>query len=117
MVVDDRVNDSEPEVAIRLRAPVVKVKPFEAVKVEENLPAPVTSRATVGAVLPMPTLWLVVSNETNSTPALVPTPRALVESDNGKSKPPFFKAMLPFTVKTWEGAVVPSPSFFPLLSQ
>ena len=45
-----------PLVAVRFSAPVVCVKPLEAVSVEENLPVPVTSRVVPGLVLPMPTL-------------------------------------------------------------
>ena len=47
---------SVPEVAVRFKAPVVKVKPLEAVRVEENLPVPVMSKVVPGAVVPMPTL-------------------------------------------------------------
>lgn len=44
-VADDKpVELIEPEVEVKLNAPVVMVKPFEAVRVEENLPVPVTSR-------------------------------------------------------------------------
>ena len=44
-----------PEVPVRFKAPVVKVKPLEAVKVDENLPVPVTSSVVPGFVVPMPT--------------------------------------------------------------
>jgi len=50
--------DKAPLVAVRFKAPVVRVKPLEAVKVEENLPVPVTSRVVEGLVLPIPTLPL-----------------------------------------------------------
>ena len=40
---------------VRFNAPVVCVKPFEAVRVEENFPVPVTSRVVLGALLPIPT--------------------------------------------------------------
>lgn len=45
-----------PEIAVKFKAPVVRVSPFEAVRVEENRPVPVTSRVVPGAVFPIPTL-------------------------------------------------------------
>jgi hypothetical protein len=51
-----------PEVAVRDKAPVVIVNPLEAVKVEENLPVPVTSNVVPGAVFPMPTEPAATSN-------------------------------------------------------
>jgi len=45
-----------PEVAVRFKAPVVKVKPLEAVRMEEKRPVPITSKVVPGIVVPMPTL-------------------------------------------------------------
>ncbi len=45
-----------PDVAVRFIAPVVRVRPLEAVRVDENLPVPTTSRVVAGAVVPMPTV-------------------------------------------------------------
>jgi hypothetical protein len=50
------VAEIAPEVAVRFNAPVVRVKPLEAVRVWENLPVPVTSKAAAGAVVPIPIL-------------------------------------------------------------
>ena len=50
------VRDIAPDTPVRLTAPVVMVKPFDAVRVLENLPAPVTSSAMPGLVTPIPTL-------------------------------------------------------------
>jgi hypothetical protein len=61
--VDKPDKDKAPEVAVKFNAPVVKAKPFEAVKVEENLPVPVTSSAAAGAVVPMPTLPSIIAPE------------------------------------------------------
>jgi hypothetical protein len=44
-----------PLVAVRLRAPVVSVKPLLAVRVELNWPVPTTSRSAPGVVVPIPT--------------------------------------------------------------
>ena len=52
------VADMFPEVEVRLRAPAERVKPLLAVRVEEKLPVPVTSRVVPGAELPIPTLLL-----------------------------------------------------------
>ena len=55
-VVDEvRVSPALPAVLVRERVPVVKVRPLEAVSVEENLPVPVTSRVVPGILLPIPT--------------------------------------------------------------
>ena len=56
LVVPNPVKAILPEVPVRDKAPVVNVNPSEAVKVEENLPVPVTSRVVPGLVVPIPTL-------------------------------------------------------------
>lgn len=53
---DNPDNDKAPEVAVRFNAPVVRVKPLEAVRRVENLPVPRTSNFAIGTVEPMPTL-------------------------------------------------------------
>ena len=66
-VAEFRVKATEPEVEVKLSAPVVNVKPFEAVNVEAKEPVepkvtapvafkvPAISRVVEGAVVPMPT--------------------------------------------------------------
>jgi hypothetical protein len=66
-VAEFKVKATAPEVEVRLRAPVVKVNPFEAVSVEAKEPVepkvtapvafkvPAISRVVEGAVVPMPT--------------------------------------------------------------
>ena len=67
LLTELRVSATDPEVEVRLRAPVVKVNPFEAVSVEAKEPVepkvtapvafkvPAISRVVEGAVVPMPT--------------------------------------------------------------
>ena len=62
------VNANDPEVELRFKAPVVRVNPLEAVRVEVKVPVesnveapvalkvPLTSRVYAGAVVPTPTL-------------------------------------------------------------
>ena len=45
---------TSPEVEVRDKAPVVRVKPLEAVSVLENLPVPTTSSVAPGNVVPIP---------------------------------------------------------------
>ena len=45
---------ARPEVEVKFNAPVVKVNPFEAVRVEEKRPVPETSKVAPGAVVPIP---------------------------------------------------------------
>src|SRR5690242_14887527 len=67
LLTEFRVKATEPEVEVKLSAPVVNVKPFEAVNVEAKEPVepkvtapvafkvPAISRVVEGAVVPMPT--------------------------------------------------------------
>jgi hypothetical protein len=56
LVAEESTKPAVPEVEVSDSAPVVKVKPLDAVRVEENLPVPVTSKAkVVGFVFPIPT--------------------------------------------------------------
>jgi hypothetical protein len=57
-VVDESsVSAADPDVEVNDNAPVVRVRPLEAVRVEEKRPVPVTSSLVPGLLLPIPTLY------------------------------------------------------------
>ncbi len=72
------VKPTAPEVEVKFRAPVVKVKPFEAVKVEEkdpveeNVAAPVT--ASVPPIVELPVALNVPETVKRDEGEVVPTP-------------------------------------------
>ena len=80
--------------------PHAPIKVFETLKLLVIKPVPLTWRELVGLLVPIPTLWLVVSKVTKEVPAALAMFKALVESDLGIHLAPARETRLPVVAST-----------------